>query len=101
MRAGDEVARALIDSGQLDLTEVSAAEAADGWPAAATTSITLPEDFSARVSSPAGPDPQQAQIRFTFNDANNYLGTVIGQNASREILNQVNATIAERGSAPW
>ncbi|RZT25628.1 putative membrane protein [Mycobacterium sp. BK558] len=98
VRAGDEVARALIDSGQLDLTEVSAAEAADGVAGGRYYfSITLPEDFSERVSSPAGPDPQQAQIRFTFNDANNYLGTVIGQNASREILNQVNATIAERG----
>src|SRR6478735_147713 len=30
VHAGDEVARALLDSGQLDLTEVSAQEAADG-----------------------------------------------------------------------
>ncbi len=98
VRAGDEVTRALIDSKQLDLHEVSAAEAADGVAHGRYYfSITLPPNFSERVASPSGDDPQQAQIRFTFNDANNYLATVIGQNASREVLNQVNAKIAERG----
>ena len=98
VRAGDEVARALIDSRQLDLTEVSAADAAKGVADGRFYfSITLPENFSEAVASPAGPDPQQAQLQFTFNDANNYLGTVIGQNASREVLNQVNAAIGQRG----
>lgn len=98
VNAGDEVARALLDSGQLDLTEVSAQEAADGVADGRFYfSITLPENFSERVASPSGPRPAQAPLQFTFNDANNYLGTVIGQNASREILNQVNAKIGERG----
>ncbi|ADT97819.1 YhgE/Pip domain-containing protein [Mycolicibacterium gilvum] len=97
LRAGDEVARALIDSGQLHLTEMSAQEAAEGVAAGDYYfSITLPEDFSASVASPSGGDPRQATIRFTFNDANNYLASVIGQNASREIVNQVNAEIGER-----
>ncbi|VEG57706.1 ABC-2 type transporter [Mycolicibacterium aurum] len=97
LRAGDQVAQALIESGQLDLTEMSAEEAAAGVAAGDYYfSITLPQDFSARVASPSGGDPQQAQIRFTFNDANNYLASIIGQNASREVLNQVNAKIAEQ-----
>ncbi|MDW5612606.1 YhgE/Pip domain-containing protein [Mycolicibacterium sp. D5.8-2] len=97
LRAGDDVATALMQSGQLDLTEVSAQQAADGVARGDYYfSITLPPDFSERVASPSGDYPQQAQIRFTFNDANNYLATIIGQNASREVLNQVNAKIGER-----
>jgi putative membrane protein len=97
LRAGDQVAQALIESGQLDLTEMSAEEAAAGVASGDYYfSITLPQDFSDHIASAAGDDPQQAQIRFTFNDANNYLASIIGQNASREVLNEVNAKIAEQ-----
>ncbi|MDG4665698.1 YhgE/Pip domain-containing protein [Mycobacterium sp. 236(2023)] len=97
LRAGDQVAEALIGSGQLKLTEMSAEEAADGVASGDYYfSITLPQDFSERVASPSGEDPQQAQITFTFNDANNYLASIIGQNASREVVNQVNAKIGEQ-----
>ncbi|PQE00708.1 hypothetical protein CYL16_08135 [Mycobacterium sp. EPG1] len=97
LRAGDEVAQALIDSGQLDLTQMSAQDAADGVARGDYYfSITLPEDFSDAVGSPSGGDPRQAQIRFTFNDANNYLASIIGQNTSREVVNQINAKIGER-----
>ena len=97
LRAGDEVARALIDSGQLKLTETSAPQAADGVASGEYYfAIMLPQDFSARIASPSAGDPQQAQIRFLFNDANNYTATLAGQNASREVLNQVNAKIGER-----
>ncbi|AFM19090.1 YhgE/Pip-like protein [Mycolicibacterium chubuense NBB4] len=97
LRAGDEVARALLDSDQLKLTETSAAEAARGVAGGRYYfSISLPPDFSERVASPSSDAPRQAAIHFTFNDANNYLATVIGQNASREVLNQVNAKIGQR-----
>jgi putative membrane protein len=97
LRAGDEVAQALIDSGQLKLTEMSARDAADGVASGDYYfSITLPQDFSANIASPSGDHPTQAQIRFTFNDANNYLASVIGQNAARAVINQVNAQIGGR-----
>ena len=97
LRAGDEVAQALIDSKQLDLHRVSAADGAAGVAGGNYYfSITLPPDFSAAVASPSGGDPQQARLRFTFNDANNYLGSIIGQNASREVINQVNERLGER-----
>jgi putative membrane protein len=97
VNAGDEVAGALLGSGQLKLSEVTAQEAAAGVASGKYYfSITLPPDFSAAVASPSGADPEQARIQFTFNDANNYLATIIGQNASREVLNQVNAKIGER-----
>lgn len=97
LRAGDEVARSLIDSGQLDLTEMSAQEAADGVASGRYYfSITLPQDFSENIASPSSDDPKQAQIQFTFNNANNYLASIIGQNASRAVISQVNAQIGER-----
>ncbi len=97
LRAGDEVSEALLNSGQLDLHEVSAAEAAAGVASGKYYfSITLPAEFSADVASPSGGQPKQAPLRFTFNDANNYLGSIIGQNAAREVLSQVNAKIGEQ-----
>ena len=97
VKAGDEVAQALIASNQLDLHTVSAQEAEAGVSSGKYYfSITLPRDFSADITSPSGGDPQQAKIGFTFNNANNYLASVIGQNAAREVINQVNASIGER-----
>ena len=97
LRAGDEVAGALLKSGQLDLRPMSAADAAKAVAAGTTYfSVTLPADFSEAIASPATPTPRQAEIRFDFNDANNYLASVIGQNASREVLNQVNARVGEQ-----
>ena len=97
LNAGDEVATALIGSNQLDLHPVSAQDAAAGVASGKYYfSVTLPAEFSADIASPSGGDPQQAKLRFTFNDANNYLGSIIGQNAAREVVNQVNSRIGER-----
>ncbi|OBI72026.1 YhgE/Pip domain-containing protein [Mycobacterium sp. E740] len=94
LRAGDEVARGLSDSGQLDLAEVSAEQAADGLADGRYYfTITVPQDFSAAIASSGSDSPHKAQIRFTFNDANNYLGSIIGQNAAREVINEVNARV--------
>lgn len=97
LRAGDEVTRGLVDSGQLDLKQVSESEAAAGVSDGTYYfSITLPADFSAAVVSPTGPHPQKAQIQFRFNDANNYLASVMGQNAAREVLNEVSAKVGQQ-----
>ncbi|MBJ7341839.1 YhgE/Pip domain-containing protein [Mycolicibacterium sp.] len=97
LRVGDQVADALLKSGQLDLHVVSAEDAAKAVAAGTYYfSITLPDDFSEAIASSATPEPRQAQIDFDFNDANNYLASVIGQNASREILNQVSAKVGEQ-----
>lgn len=96
--AGDQVVKSLIASGQLDLAEVSEKEAADGLASGKYYyTISLPENFSAAVESPNGDNPEQAELIFTFNDANNYLATVIGQDASEQVINQVNSTIGAQG----
>jgi len=97
LRAGDQVVAALLDSHQLNLHPVTAAQAADGVAHGKYYfSITLPADFSAAVASSAGPNPRQAQLRYAFNDTNGYLASIIGQEAAREIGNVVNSTIGQQ-----
>jgi putative membrane protein len=94
LHAGDQIVQGLETSKQLDLHQVSGSEAAAGVSHGAYYfSITVPEDFSDAIASAAGEHPRKAQIRFTFNDANNYLASIIGQNTAREVLNQVNQQV--------
>ncbi|MDF3282433.1 YhgE/Pip domain-containing protein [Gordonia sp. N1V] len=94
LKAGDQVVQGLVDSKQLDLHEVSAQEAADGVAGGKYYfSITLPEDFSEAVSSPASGNARSAQLVFTYNDATNYLATVMGQDAAEQVVNQVGAQV--------
>ena len=69
-----------------------------GSPTAGTTSPSPFPDFSSDIVSPSGGDPKPAALRFTFNDSNSYLGSIIGENAARAVINQVNASV---GNKPW
>ncbi|QMU22146.1 YhgE/Pip domain-containing protein [Gordonia rubripertincta] len=92
--AGSQVAAGLIESKQLDLHEVSAAEAADGVAHGKYYfSITLPADFSKAIASPTSDKPRSAPLVFTYNDANNYLATIIGQDAAQQVVNKVSAQV--------
>lgn len=92
--AGAQVAQGLIDSKQLDLHEVSEKDAADGVrDGKYYFSITLPSDFSESVASPTGDNPRSARLIFTYNDANNYLSTVMGQDAAQQVVNKVGAQV--------
>lgn len=96
--AGDQVVKSLIASGQLDLDEVSESEAVDGLAHGKYYyTITIPENFTEAVESPNGDNPEKANLTFTFNDANNYLATIIGQDASEQVIGQVNSTIGAQG----
>ncbi|WP_241387081.1 YhgE/Pip domain-containing protein [Rhodococcus sp. CH91] len=95
---GDQVVKSLVGSGQLDLVEVSEQEAVSGLADGKYYyTITIPENFSEAVESPSGDDPEKADLVFTFNDANNYLASIIGQDASEQVLGQLNSTIGAEG----
>lgn len=97
VNAGDQVAQQLLSSGELDLHPVSAQEAAKGVEDGRYYfSITIPADFSAAVVSPDGDQPRTARLKFTFNNTNNYLASIIGQNAARDVAAQVNAAIGQQ-----
>lgn len=95
--AGDQVVKGLIDSKQLDLYEVDEKDGVDGLAHGRFAfTITIPEDFSESVTSAASENAHQATLIFTYNDANNYLSTVIGQDAAEEVINQVSAQVGEQ-----
>lgn len=99
INAGDQLTEKLISSGQLGLTEVSEKAANDGLLTGEYYyTITIPENFSAAIGSPANQkyDPFKAQLKFKFNDANNYLSTIIGQDASEQVMRKVNTVIGEK-----
>lgn len=97
VNAGDQVAATLLSSGELDLHPVSAEEAAKGvQDGRYYFSITIPADFSAAVASPDSGDPHKARLRFTYNNTNNYLASIIGQNAARDVAAQVDAAIGRQ-----
>lgn len=94
-RAGDQVVAGLHDNRQITWTEVSAAEAEQGVKDGTYYfSLELPENFSAAITSAAGDNPEKAQLIATYNDANGYLSTIIGQNVMREVLNAVGTRIS-------
>lgn len=96
--AGEQVTQQLIESGQLNLTKVDdkATAMSDLENGTYYFVIDIPEDFSAAVASPTGNDPRQAELTFYFNDANSYLSTIIGQDASEQVINQVNSAISKQ-----
>lgn len=95
---GDQVVSSLVSSGQLDLIETSQEDAEQGLADGKYYyTVTIPENFSAAVESPNSDNPEKANLVFTFNDANNYLATIIGQDASEQVIGQVNSTIGAQG----
>jgi putative membrane protein len=53
--------------------------------------ITVPPDFSAKLASVSGGNPQRAAMRITLDDANGYIIGIIAASAQSKIQAQVNA----------
>lgn len=88
--AGAEVVKGLHENKQLNWTDTSPEEAARGVKDGDYYfALEIPENFSQAVASPASDNPEKAQLRVTYNDANGYLSTLIGQNAMSTLLQTV------------
>ncbi|GIT79682.1 membrane protein [Leifsonia sp. LS1] len=97
LEVGTQVVKGLIESKQLDLHETSEKAGVDGLAHGKYYfTITLPKDFSASVASAATDDPRSAGLQFTYNDSNNYLSTVIGQDAAEQVINTVSAEVGQQ-----
>lgn len=95
--AGTKVVEGIVASGQLQTHVVDEAEGTAGLEHGRYAfTITIPKDFSESIASAASGDPRQADLIFTYNDANNYLSTVIGQDAAAEVINDVTAQVGEQ-----
>ncbi|MDQ2700264.1 MAG: YhgE/Pip domain-containing protein [Actinomycetota bacterium] len=95
--AGNQVVTNLIDSGQLGIEETSEEDASQGLSNGTYYyTITIPSNFSKAIVSPTAKNAMQAELLFDFNDANNYLSSVIGADAAEQVINKVNETIGDK-----
>lgn len=101
VEAGKEIVDALHENDQLSWIDTTAEDANNGVKDGRYYfALELPENFSQAVTSPETDDPEQAQLRVTYNDANGYLSTMIGQNAMREVQlavsDKISAQVVDR-----
>lgn len=93
--AGDDITKGLRDSGTFEWHEVSAATARKGVEAGTYyLSLTMPADFSKRVTSSAGDSPETGALQVRTNDANNY---IVGQ-ISRTVFSEVRSAASTKAS---
>lgn len=96
---GQQVASQLIDGKAFDWQSMDGVAAAAALHAGQVDFVvTLPDDFSAALTSTAGSAPRQATILLETNDANNYLATTIGRQAVEKIRRSVAALVGEEAS---
>ncbi|AEI09087.1 putative phage infection protein [Corynebacterium resistens DSM 45100] len=97
LRAGDQVMQGLQDNDQIHWIVTDSEDAKKGVANGKYYfSLELPENFSEAVGSPTSDNPEKAHLISTYNDANGYLSTVIGQNVMREVLNVVGDKISSQ-----
>ncbi|WP_228977725.1 YhgE/Pip family protein [Streptomyces sp. DH12] len=93
--AGEELAKGLRESAVFEWHEVSDAEARRGVEDGRYyLSLTMPEDFSARIASSSGDAPETGALRVRTNDANNY---IVGQ-ISRSVFSEVRTAASTKSS---
>ncbi|WP_405803238.1 YhgE/Pip family protein [Streptomyces sp. NBC_01187] len=93
--AGDSIVKGLHDSDSFDWHETSAADARKGVEDGRYyLSLTVPSDFSKRVSSSSGDSPETGALKVRANDANNY---IVGQ-ISRSVFSEVRAAASSKVS---
>lgn len=95
INAGTQITDELLAGKELGWELVSPEEALDGVKHGRYYfALEIPAGFSAAVASPTTADPRQAKLEVVYNDANNYLSTVIGQNAMNQVQIAVSAKIS-------
>ncbi|MBV2355612.1 YhgE/Pip domain-containing protein [Streptomyces sp. J2-1] len=95
LNAGDDLVAGLRDSHTFEWHEVSAADARRGVENGSYyLSLTMPSDFSSRIASSAGENPETGALQVRTNDANNY---IVGQ-ISRTVFAEIRSAASTRAS---
>ncbi|OII70457.1 YhgE/Pip family protein [Streptomyces sp. CC77] len=95
VNAGDDITEGLRESAVFDWHEVSDAEAREGVEDGTYyLSLTMPADFSERISSSSGDSPETGALEVRTNDANNY---IVGQ-ISRSVFSEVRTAASTKSS---
>ncbi|MEI7058782.1 YhgE/Pip domain-containing protein [Nocardioides sp. CCNWLW239] len=100
--AGREVADNLLESGDFDWTETSAAEAEEGVREGDYYfALRIPAGFSKTLTGAERLDPEQAQIQVITNDANSYLSTTIATNVTDKVRDAIASEVSEQAAASF
>ena len=95
LHVGDSIVEALHDSDTFDWRETDAADAREGVEDGRYyLSLTMPSDFSKKVGSASGDDPDTGALQVRSNDASNY---IVGQ-ISRTVFSEVRAAASSKVS---
>ncbi|HEY1178693.1 MAG TPA: YhgE/Pip domain-containing protein [Phytomonospora sp.] len=91
LAAGDEFVAQLKGTPIFDWNFVSASEAREGMDDGRYYfSIVVPSDFSSKLSSLAGTNPERASISINLDDANGYIIGMMSETVKSELQNQIN-----------
>ncbi|MDA1366384.1 YhgE/Pip domain-containing protein [Glycomyces algeriensis] len=94
INGGDQLVEQLKEDRIFDWQFVDADEAARGLQNGDYYMvITVPEDFSTRLASLSGTDPEQATVEFDLNDANGYVAGIMASTVESELRNQINTAV--------
>lgn len=96
VQAGSDLVDSLLDSDELAWSEVGASEAEQGL-ANGTYALILeiPADYSEKVSSLTGSNPEQAQLRIISDGAQNVLATKEGSAVLRQVHARLRSDLGE------
>ncbi len=96
VQAGSDLVDSLLDSDELAWSEVGASEAEQGL-ANGTYALILeiPADYSEKVSSLTGSNPEQAQLRIISDGAQNVLATKEGSAVLRQVQARLRSDLGE------
>ncbi|MFE5631840.1 YhgE/Pip family protein [Streptomyces sp. NPDC056543] len=95
INAGDDITENLLDSKVFAWRQVSDEEARKGVEDGTYyLSLTMPEDFSSRIASSSGDEPETGALKVRTNDANNY---IVGQ-ISRTVFSEVRTAASTKSS---
>lgn len=96
VQAGSDLVDSLLDSDELAWSEVGASEAEQGLANGSYALILeIPADYSEKVSSLTGSNPEQAQLRIISDGAQNVLATKEGSAVLRQVQARLRSDLGE------
>ncbi|MBM7825248.1 putative membrane protein [Arcanobacterium pluranimalium] len=97
---GSDVVDHLKEEQPLDITVTNDEDAKSGIESGKYYfMMKIPKDFSSSIVSLGTQNPEQAKIDVVYNDANSLLGSILGQNAMKELRTHLTATVNEEVSS--
>ena len=96
LNIGESVEKKLKDNHDLGWEFVSKQQADEGVNSGHFYAVvTIPHDFSQKVSSITESEPQQAVINFTTTPAKNYIGSLVSNQAAAKVKSSVSEQITQ------